>query len=524
MDAQTVTLTTTLLRAVDALSTSYWHLLLAALVLVVLWRIGCRVVGERPLFEHFPRATAALDIVVLPFSWMVAGGLLRVANRLVGLPALDEALRWLTALATYLALGWALARFIEVQLLLRAEARRRERVPQLIVGLIYILLMLVAVGFFMHQRGYSLSGVWLSTGVVAALVGLALQRTLGDLFSGIAMGIERPFRIGDWLELNDGRVGEVVDMNWRSTRLRGWDNATLVVPNSNLASQSFKNLHGEHHVYAPWYFVKLPADVDPRYATELLLQAAMRCDSVLKLPPPVVRLAEGGGLPYSYMVWVHMRQYPAMFRAREELYREIHKALQESGIEVAPQVQEMRTRRARITNAEPPTLALALKSLEFAGDLTEEELAELAARSEYRHFDAGHVLLAEGSVSDALYVIAGGLVDSNVLLPDGTHKELETLSPGSYFGLTAMLTTEPSFEEFIARSDVTLIRVDLDCVRAIVDARPELKDRLVELVKARWDLAEAARTQSRRRTRRLTLRDIRLGIERRLSGPRLPRP
>ncbi|WP_242475351.1 mechanosensitive ion channel family protein [Thiohalocapsa halophila] len=523
MDDHQITATVAVLRAMDELTASYWQLLLAALGLFVLWRIGCRVVGERPLFDHFPRITAALDVVVLPFSWVVAGALLRVANRVVGLPALDQSIKWLTALTAYLAGGWAVARFIEVQLLLRAEARQRDRVPQLIIGLIYILLMLVGLGVFMRQQGYSLSGVWLSTGVAAALLGLALQRTLGDLFSGIAMGVERPFRIGDWLELGDGRVGEVVDMNWRSTRLRGWDNATLVVPNSNLASQSFKNLHGESHVYAPWYFVKLPAEVDPRYATELLLQAAMRCDSVLKLPPPVVRLAEGGSLPYSYMVWVHLRQYPAMFRAREELFREIHKALHESGIEVAPEVQEMRTRRAQITSAEPPTLALALKSMELAAELTEEELAQLAARSEYRHFNAGQVLLAEGAVSDAVYVIAGGLADSSVLLPDGTRKELETLGPGSYFGLTAMLTTEPSFEEFIARSDVTLIRVDLDCLRAIVDARPELKDKLVELVKQRWDLAEAARAQSRRRTRRLSMRDIRLGLERRLYNARLPR-
>ncbi|WP_295543205.1 mechanosensitive ion channel family protein [uncultured Thiohalocapsa sp.] len=524
MDDRQVTATIAVLRAMDQLSSSYWQLLLAALGLVLLWRIGTRAVGERPLFDHFPRITAALDVLVLPFSWIIAGALLRLGNRAVGLPALDAPIKWLTALAAYLAAGWAVARFIEVQLLLSAEARQRDRVPQLIVGLIYIMLMLVGLGVFLTQRGYSLSGIWVSTGVAAAVLGLALQRTLGDLFSGIAMGIERPFRIGDWLELADGRLGEVVDMNWRATRLRGWDNATLVVPNSSLASQSFKNLHGESHVYAPWYFVELPPEVDPRYATELLLQAAMRCDSVLKLPPPVVRLAEGGRLPYSYMVWVHLRQYPAMFRAREELFREIHKSLQESGIEVAAQVQEMRTRRARVISAEPPTLALALKSLEFAGDLAEDELAQIAARSEYRHFDAGQVLLAEGAVSDALYVIAGGLVDSTVLLADGTHKTLETLGPGSYFGLTAMLTTEPSFEECIARSDVTLIRVDLDCVRAIVDARPALKDKLVELVKQRWDLAEAARVQSRRRTRRLSMRDIRLGLERRLYSARLPRP
>jgi small-conductance mechanosensitive channel/CRP-like cAMP-binding protein len=520
MEDQTVTATTALLRLMDELSSSYWHLLLAALALVVLWRIGTRVVGERPLFDHFPRITAALDVLVLPISWLLAGALVRVANRAVGLPALDPTLKSLTALAAYLAAGWALARLVEVQVLLRAEEHDSERVPQLIIGLVYLLLMLVGLGLFLHQQGFSFTGVWVSTGVLAAVLGLALQKTLGDLFSGIALGIERPFRIGDWLELHDGRLGEVVDMNWRATRLRGWDNSTLVVPNSTLASQSFKNLHGERHVYAPWYFIDLPAEVDPRYASELLLQAAMRCDSVLKLPPPVVRLAGGGGLPYSYMVWVHIKNYPAMFRAREELFREIHRALKESGIEVSPAVHELRTRRARVTSAEPPTLALALRSLELAGELSDDELAQVAARSEYRHFNAGRVLLAEGAVSDAFYVIAGGLVDSNVLLPDGSRRLLETLGPGNYFGLTAMLTTEPSFEEFVAKSDVTLIRVDLEALRPFVETRPELKEKLVQLVKARWDLAEATQAQSRRRSRRLTLRDIRVGIERRLRQPR----
>ncbi|MCG6941992.1 MAG: mechanosensitive ion channel family protein [Thiohalocapsa sp.] len=516
-----ITATTALLRFMDKLTSNYWQLLLAALALFLLWRIGTRVVGERPLFDHFPRITAALDVVVLPFGWIIGGSLLRAANRTIGLPPLDKPIKWITALAAYLAAGWALARLVEVQLLLRAEQRDGERVPQLVIGLLYILLMLVGLGLFMYQKGYALSGVWVSTGVAAAVLGLALQKTLGDLFSGIALGVERPFRIGDWLELADGRVGEVADMNWRATRLRGWDNTTLVIPNSSLAGQSFKNLHGDNHIYAPWYFVKVPAEVDPRYASELLLEAAMRCESVLKLPPPVVRLADASSLPYSYMVWVHIKNYPAMFRAREELFREIHKSLLSSGIEVAPQVQEIRTRRAHLSNAEPPTLALALKSLEFAGDLTDEEIEHIAAESEYRYHNTGHVLLAEGSVSDAFYVIAGGLVESAMRLPDGSRKPLETFGPGSYFGLTAMLTTEPSFEEFIAKSDVTLIRIDLECLRGVVNARPELKDKLVALLKTRLDTVESARAASRRRTRRLTMRDIRLGLERRLRHPRV---
>jgi CRP-like cAMP-binding protein len=346
-----------------------------------------------------------------------------------------------------------------------------------------------------------------------------LQKTLGDLFSGIALGVERPFRIGDWLQLTDGTLGQVIDMNWRATHLRGWDNTTHVIPNARLASETINNLHADDHLYAPWYFVKMPAEVDPRFATTLLLNAAMRCESVLKMPTPIVRLADATSVPYSYMVWVHLKNYPAMFRGREELFHQIHRGLREAGIETAPQIHELRTRRAPAINAELPTIELALKSLDFADKLTDAELTQLSARSEYRYFNTGHVLLAEGAVSDAVYVIAGGLVDAAIRLPGGSRKLVEMLEPGQHFGMAAMLTTEPAFLEYVAKTDVTLIRIDLDCIRAIVASRPELADVLSRVIKERLEAAEAARVASRQPARRLSLRDIRLGIERRIRGP-----
>lgn len=83
-----------------------------------------------------------------------------------------------------------------------------------------------------------------------------------------------------------------------------------------------------------------------------------------------------------------------------------------------------------------------------------------------------------------------------------------------------MLTPDPSFLEFVAKTDVTLIEIDLECVRRVVDTRPELAELLATTIKARLDSAEAARTQSRRQPRHLTLRDIRIGIERRIRTRR----
>jgi small-conductance mechanosensitive channel len=509
-----------MVQLIDNLTGNYWHLLLTLLGLVLLWQIGTRVWGERPLADQLPRLTAALDVVLLPLWVSLGGSLLRVANKTLGLDELDAPLLWLTLLLAYLTLGWAVARLIEVHLAYRARHAARNQVPKLITGLIYVAFLLCGLAVFAWQQGYSFAGVWVSTGVAAAVLGLALQRTLGDLFSGITLGLEAPFRIGDWLELKDGTLGQVVDMNWRATRLRAWDNATHIIPNGRLAGESIRNLHADGHIYAPWYFVKVPAEVDPRFATALLLEAALRCESVLKFPNPVVRLADATTVPYSYMVWISLKNYPAMFRAREELFREIHKGLRDAGVEVAPEIHELRTRRAQITKAEPPTIALALKALDFGALLTDAELAQLAERASYQYHDMGRVLVNEGAASDAFYVIAGGLVESLIRLGDGSHKSVGILAPGEHFGIAAMLTPEASFLELRAKSDVALIRIDLDALRPLIEARPELADHFAAIVKERLDAAEAARAQSRRRVRTLSLRDIQVGIERRLRGRR----
>lgn len=511
-----------MLQLIERLTDSYWHLMLGLLVLVLLWRVGTLVVRKRPLSEHFPLLTALLDVIVMPLWVVISGGLLRYAAHHFEFPALVRPIEWWTSLLVHLAFAWALGRVVAVVSKRRRRRKNRnEQIPKLIEALIYVATVMVAVALFMWQRGYSFTGVWVSTGVAAGVIGLALQRTLGDLFAGVSLGIERPFRIGDWLELpEEDLIGQVVDLNWRATRLRGWDNATVVIPNGRMASASIKNYYSDHHLYAPWYFVNIPGEVSPRFASAMLLDAAMRCDSVLKFPNPVVRLADASKVPYSYMIWVHLRNYPSMFRAREELYREIHLGLQEAGIEVAPEITEMRTRRAHVNRAEPPTVALALRGLDIASALTEDELSRIAARSQYRYFDVGDQILAEGGVSDAFYVIIGGLVDSSVRLPDGSSKLIETLGPGKHFGIAEMLTTQPNFLEFTANTDVTLIRIDMDALRELIAQRPELGEYLAGIVKTRLDAADAARVASRRPVRRLSLRDVRDGIERRLRGAR----
>ena len=95
--------------------------------------------------------------------------------------------------------------------------------------LIYVLALVGIVGTVFKEP---VSTLLATSGVLAIVLGLALQNTLGDVFAGLAINIERPFGAGDWITLADQVSGQVMQVNWRATRLRTWSHDMVVIPNS----------------------------------------------------------------------------------------------------------------------------------------------------------------------------------------------------------------------------------------------------------------------------------------------------
>jgi len=331
-------------------------LILALVVLgaVLRWRVLAGTRTFETLVIKYRLPFALLDIALFLLGAHAAGQvLIWIGTLLVSEDSLPM-IRQVARLLFFLAVATGIGRLIEVWILAKDGAGQKRRVSQLARTLLYGTCWLVALIAFLNVYGHYSHELWISTGAAAALLAFATQQTLGDLFSGIALSIEKPFRIGDWLRFADGTEGEVTNINWRATRLRGWDNATFIVPNSQLSREKFTNLHGPGHRYQPWYTVRVSGDADPRQVKALLEKAADRCDSVMSTPRPVARLMQASTVPYTYMIWVTFENYPAMFGGREELYREIDAALASIGLEVAAEVQEIRHRPAGPTAPPAP--------------------------------------------------------------------------------------------------------------------------------------------------------------------------
>lgn len=481
-------------------------------VVLGFWLFDTYVLWFKNLRLKHPLLLAVVGLFVAPILVLILGAMAQVALPNYGSP--ESNVQAIVALGFLFSIAWCLARFVELFLLSKRSQDDTVYLPGIQRGLLFGLFSFASFALFMFIQGYSITGLYISTGAVAALVAFAMQQTLGDLFSGIALSIEHPFKLGERIRLADGSEGKVIDINWRATRLLAWDNTTLVVPNSELAKQGITNLHGADHPYAPWYEVKIPAEVDPRLAQALLLEAALKCSKIMKDPLPTVRLADASTVPYTYMIWVHFPNYISMFAGREQLYQEIHYALKDVGTLVSPNIDELHIRRVETKQVEPPTTMLALRMLDIAKFLSDDELENLAKRSSREVFEVGTVIATEGETATTVDVVIHGDVEASVTTPSGISTVVDHLRSGQYFGLTSMVMNTPSFLKFSASTNVTLIRIDIVALQEVLIERPDLHDEFAGILKSRMDAAQDAHLAGTVVEKRLTLKDVLKRVER----------
>lgn len=336
---------------------------------------------------------------------------------------------------------------------------------------------------FVFER--PVTGLVISSGVVAAVVGLAMQSTLSDVFAGIAISIERPYRIGDWIELEGGVVGRVVDITWRSTRLLSRTNTIYVLPNSKVLSSVVENISLPEKRFAHSIYVSLPPEVPPDLARRLLLDAALSCRWVLAEPLPVVRFWDVGTRPYQYLLFVHFADYESLYLAKGELLMQIWSLLSRAGITPAAVAQDMFMFQGRRSKAVAPSDADLLQSTEVFASLTEEERERLMAATTSRAFRAGETIVAEAEPGASLYILSSGVVRVTRSLGEDKAVELARLGLGSCFGEMSLLTGEPRSATVSAFTDCHVLEVKKQDLDPILRRRPEVIEQLAQVMAER---------------------------------------
>ncbi len=166
----------------------------------------------------------------------------------------------------------------------------REYVPLVskIAAAVVWLLLIAAVA---KHFGQDVSSLVAALGIGSLAIGLAAQQTLGNMFAGFVLNVDRPFRIGDRIKLATGEVGEVLEVGVRSTRILLADRNLLVVPNAELANSRVTNFAMPTNSSSSEVRLTLAHGADLEAATRILAELCKQDQRILDEVPPLARVS-----------------------------------------------------------------------------------------------------------------------------------------------------------------------------------------------------------------------------------------
>ncbi|QNN24297.1 mechanosensitive ion channel [Planctomycetales bacterium ZRK34] len=393
-------------------------------------------------------------------------GMLTVARRAVG-----------TTLG--LSIAWLCCVLIDV-FVWQAMVQRRtgQAAPRLLVAMLRVVVMALAISFIVaYVFEQPLTGVLVSSGVVGIVLGFALQRTISDFFSGIAMNVESAYRLGDWIEV-DGVVGRVVEINWRATHLLRLDQVTVILPNSYIAERPVNNynLPGAH--FRAEFTIGLEYGVPIPDARRVLLAGARSAQGVMENPSADVLCTEFGNDSILYRIRFYVASYAQLQEVINNVALSVNHHIYQAGMSVPFPKRDVFIARMppREIDRRKDRAAL-LARIELFSDLSSDEISRIAAGLAERKFTAGQLIVSEGDPGTTLYVVVDGLLEVRVE-DHGQSRKVARLEPGHFFGEMSLLTGEPRSATIVSVTGSTLYELDRDVMAPILQDRPELAETL----------------------------------------------
>lgn len=436
------------------------------------------------------RLRPALRPLFLPLAALF--GLLAVAR--VGGPPLFALVPrfWLLALPPLLVFG-VRAAVIVFEVLFRRG--RGDAPPALLDSVVSVLLYGIGIGFVAHTFfGIELTPFLATSAVVGAVVGLALQDTLGNLFAGISLHTEGPFRVGDWVAVGS-REGRVEQVSWRALRLKTWFGDAVTIPNNEVARAAVVNFSRPEAPHSRLVHVTVSYETPPNKVFSVLADLLEQVPGLVHEPSPVIRLIGYRESAMEYEVRYHVRSYEDYRRVESEIYRLIWYHFKRHALEIPFPIRTVHLHQHQgRAAAETPEerLERTLKDIDLFRPLSEDELRTAVHNFRHLHYAAGERIIEEGSPGDSFFVIDRGVVEVSKSIA-GTVRPLAQIGDGEFFGEMALLTGEARSASVTARSDVDLYTLDKAGFQQIVVANPRLTEDISSILAARRDaLSQAA--------------------------------
>lgn len=458
------------------------YMVLVGLAGIVVWHVIPRRLSTTRLIVQIAffltMSVLLLDGAVLPYE-PTRGTETTARTILVG----SAKLLW------WVHLAWALIGFVRIYLVFERKPREARLLQDLVVGGVYVGMLLSILAFVFNAPVGTLIA---TSGVFAIVLGLALQNTLSDVFSGIALNLGRPYVLGDWVVLSDGTEGRVVETNWRSTHLLTLAHNVVALPNSFLAKLGLTNVSSPEESHGLSVTIRLAPTKMPAIVAEVMNAALQSSNTILRQPPPVVAIKALDATAIEVDLFFRVANVGQRIPATNEIFDLVYRHSKSAGLRLATPPSSailMNDLPSEETANLPEVTPIKLiNAIPVFSALTDNEKDALAATVTVRTYRTGDIIARQGEMLPSLMIVRTGIIVRERGEDDAHAQEIGRLAPGDFFGETGLLAGIGETSTLRAMSHVVVYEIDQQSFAPLLLDRPEMAEDLAAVLSARMSL------------------------------------
>jgi small-conductance mechanosensitive channel/CRP-like cAMP-binding protein len=358
---------------------------------------------------------------------------------------------------------------------------RRGYEAPILVRNIFSIIAFAALFFLIFSRLYpdvNLGALFTTSAIFGVIIGLALQDTLGNFFSGISLHADRPFQVGDVITVGQQKLTGVVEgVTWRAIKIRTFQNHIVLVANSNAAKEAIEVCPRDNLNARLVFFGTLYTD-SPAKTIHVVREAVRDAENVSRKISPIVRIRNLGESSIEWEIKYWPDDY-AKYNDTDALVRQrVWYALRRMGLSFAFPTRTIHVERKAgqtTLRGDGRGITERLLAVDIFAPLSAEETERLAAASASHVFAPGEIVIRAGDQGSSMFVVHDGRVQVQVT-ENGKPRVVAILNEGDFFGEMALFTGEPRTANVIALEETEVLEIGHDAMKHLFDTNPDLAE------------------------------------------------
>jgi potassium-dependent mechanosensitive channel len=398
---------------------------------------------------------------------------------------------------------------LKIEVLDRNDTTSKIKIPNIILLFIQILIFFIpSVFVLLNIFSVDLTGILATSGMLSIILGLAIQPNLSNVLSGLFVNIEHPFAPNDWITINNN-TGQVIDISWRSTRLRTFENTEVTIPNEIVAQSVLTNWDRPDKEKSEGYQTLIYLSFHPSHEPQFIKQ--LLYDALEKVKPIDGRLALG----LQWAGFIDVDEYGLKFGIKfdctdrssragqtDAVLMEIHKTMRHSGVtmtagRIITHAQEdvglkaLRNELQRKPDDFEPHLSgqanpynesiknkVLIQKVPIFNTIRQSDIELIAQNSVRKKYEKSEYIVTQNDSSKSLFIIADGVVSVQLSNGNDSQSEIAKLGVGDFFGEMSLMTGKLRTADIISLRPTLVLEIKKSIMESIIKNNANFSDQI----------------------------------------------